>query len=397
MTDEELERLLSDLETYRVERKAAFTDRGKLEETVCAYANDLPNHGQQGILFIGATDKGECAHWPITDLLLLSLSDMRSTGNILPFPVLTVEKRHLRDGEMAVVMVEPSLVPPVRYNGRIWVRVGPSNRTATAEEERRLHEKRRFRDLPHDLQPVHHARERDLDRDLFRRVCLPNLLPPDILEENHRSDREQLISMKFLTNDDPPLPTVVGLLAIGQSPADFIPGAYVQFLRIEGVELSDPVADQKEIHGPLPELLRRLDEIMQANLRIATDIQRSATEMRSPDYPLVALQQLLRNAIMHRDYGTSNAPVRLTWFADRVEIQNPGGPYGQVTRHNFGHPGMTDYRNPSVAGIMKELGYVQRFGVGIALARKRLAENDNPEPEFSVEDNHLLVTVRRRA
>ena len=58
------------------------------------------------------------------------------------------------------------------------------------------------------------------------------------------------------------------------------------------------------------------------------------------------------------------------WFWDRIEIQNPGGPYGQVTRANFGMPGITDYRNPHIAEAMKNLGYVQRFGVGISLARK---------------------------
>jgi cellulose biosynthesis protein BcsQ len=56
------------------------------------------------------------------------------------------------------------------------------------------------------------------------------------------------------------------------------------------------------------------------------------------------------------------------WFADRVEILNPGGPYGIVTRENFGRPGVTDYRNPLVAESMKVLGYVQRFGAGIAIA-----------------------------
>ncbi|MCL6613251.1 MAG: hypothetical protein K6U03_01305 [Firmicutes bacterium] len=103
-----------------------------------------------------------------------------------------------------------------------------------------------------------------------------------------------------------------------------------------------------------------------------------------------------QNALMHRDYHGSNAPVRLTWFVDRVEIQNPGGPFGQVTRENFGRPGVTDYRNPHVAEALRNLGYVQRFGVGIQIARKVLAENGNPEPEFDVQENHVLVTVRKR-
>ena len=119
-------------------------------------------------------------------------------------------------------------------------------------------------------------------------------------------------------------------------------------------------------------------------------------EIREPDYPIVALQQLARNGVLHRTYEGTNAPVRINWFSDRIEILSPGGPYGQVTRTNFGNPGITDYRNPHLAEAMKILGYVQRFGVGIPLARKELAKNGNPPPEFIVEDTYVLVIVRRR-
>lgn len=196
--------------------------------------------------------------------------------------------------------------------------------------------------------------------------------------------------------DAPHYPTVAGLLVLGKTPADFIPGAYVQFLRIDGARLTDSIADQKEIHGPLPDLLRRLDDLLSANINMATNIAAGPTEVKHPDYPIVALQQVVRNAVMHRDYQTTNAPVRITWFPDRVEIQNPGGPFGQVTIDNFGAPGITDYRNPQLAEALKTLGFVQRFGVGIPLSQKALADNGNPPLQFDVQPNHVLVTVRKR-
>jgi len=85
-----------------------------------------------------------------------------------------------------------------------------------------------------------------------------------------------------------------------------------------------------------------------------------------------ALRQLTRNALMHRSYEATNAPVRVYWFDDRIEIHNPGGPFGGVTPENFGQPGVTDYRNPNLAEALHALGYVQRFGAGIAIARKAL-------------------------
>jgi ATP-dependent DNA helicase RecG len=111
---------------------------------------------------------------------------------------------------------------------------------------------------------------------------------------------------------------------------------------------------------------------------------------------MVALQQIARNAVLHRMYEGTNAPVRITWFKDRIEIQNPGGPYGRVTRENFGQPGVTDYRNPNLAEAMKNLGYVQRFGIGIQLAQKEMEKNGNPRIEFIVEENTVLAVLRRK-
>jgi ATP-dependent DNA helicase RecG len=122
----------------------------------------------------------------------------------------------------------------------------------------------------------------------------------------------------------------------------------------------------------------------------------ASLEVRSPDYPLTALQQLVRNALMHRNYESSNAPVQVYWYADRIEIHNPGGPFGRVSVENFGQPGLTDYRNPLVAEAMKVLGYVQRFGLGLALARKELERNGNGPWEYQGNTASTLLVVRRR-
>ena len=396
LTDQELEQLLADLESDSVERKESLADRGKICEAICAFANDMPSHRKPGVIFVGARDDGSCARLSITDELLRTLAAMRSDGNILPLPAMAVQKRTLCGCEVAVVMVEPSHAPPVRYKGRVCIRVGPRRAIASREEERRLSEKRRAKDLPFDLHPMTSAALDDLDQDKFVREYLPAAIPPDVVEANERKLEEQLASLRFVAVDPPHCPTVVGLLVLGKTPADFIPGAYVQFLRIDGTELTDAIADQKEIHGPLPDLLRRVDDVLSANVSTATNVVDGPTEVRHPNYPLVALQQVARNAVMHRDYQTTNAPVRLTWFSDRIEVQNPGGPFGQVTVENFGTPGVTDYRNPHLAEALKTLGFVQRFGMGIPLAQKALADNGSPALQFDAQANHVLVTVRKR-
>jgi len=395
MTDHELEELLSEAESDRVERKSSASDMPAIHQAVCAFANDLPDHQQPGVLFIGVADDGEGTGLDITDDLLRRLSDIRSHGNILPLPAITVQKRALKGCEVAVTVVQPSDAPPVRYRGRVYVRVGPTTRVATREEERRLAEKRRARDLPFDIRRVPSATLDDLDMELFVRRYLPSTVAPDVLESNDRSVEEQVISTRMATAGPPPIPTVLGVLTLATNPRTFIPGSYVQFLRIEGHELTDPIKAQKEVGGPLPDLLRRLDDVFEAHISVASDVASQSVETRRPDYPIVALQQLARNAILHRSYEGTNAPVRITWFHDRIEILNPGGPFGQVTRENFGTPGITDYRNPHLAEVMKNLGYVQRFGLGIPLARRQLEANGNPPPEFAIEGSHVLVVLRK--
>jgi ATP-dependent DNA helicase RecG len=396
MDDQELTALLGDLESDRVERKASISDGKKIRQAICAFANDLPNHKKPGVLFVGVNDDGTCANLSITDELLLSLSNIRSEGKILPFPVLQINKRILNSCELAVVIVEPSDAPPVRFDGRTYIRVGPRRATATPEEERRLSEKRRARDLPFDLRPLPSASLADLNLEFFQQSYLPFILAPEVLEENQRSLPQQLASVRFTTASPESCPTVLGILIVGKEPRQFVPGHYVQFLRVDGTALGDPIKDQKEISGSLLDILRMLDETLQINISVASDIISQSLEIQHPDYPIEALRQLARNAVMHRSYEETNAPVKVYWFSDRIEILNPGGLFGQVNRENFGQ-GATDYRNPHLAGVMKDLGYVQRFGYGIPTAKRALEKNGNPPPEFRLDDTYTSVIVRRQS
>lgn len=399
LSDVELEALLADLESDRVERKESFSGDApeKVRQAVCAFANDLPGHGQAGVVFLGVRDDGVPCGLAVTDELLLKLSAIRSDGNIQPIPSMTVEKRSLSGTDVVVLTVLPAQAPPVRYKGRTYIRTGPRRDLASAQDERILRERRRFGDLPFDLQPVSFASVDDLSKAAFEEEYLPGAFAPDVLQANHRTYEERLGACRMIASVAHPTPTVLGSLVLGTRTRDLIPCAYVQFLRVDGTELDAPILDEAAIDGRLMEVIRGVDEKLKAQIATTVDLRSTDRERRRPDYPLAALQQLVRNAIMHRTYEDTNAPIRLTWFSDRIELVNPGGPYGIVTVENFGQPGVTDYRNPHLAEALKVLGYVQRFGVGIATARRLLAENGNPPPAFEPRSTHVLVTVRKSA
>lgn len=234
MTNEELEILLNDVESDRVERKEVATDGDRIRQAICAFANDLPAHGQAGVLFIGADDRGEPTGLDISDRLLQNLASMRGDGNIIPFPSLDVQKRTLKGKDVAVVLVHPSSAPPVKFKGAVWIRSGPRRGIANAEDERRLSEKRRHKDLPVDIRPIHGAGLATLNELLFRETYLPAAVAPEVLEQNRRSIEDQLLAVRFAHPGPPTCATMLGVLTVGKSTTDWIPGAYVQFLRMGG-------------------------------------------------------------------------------------------------------------------------------------------------------------------
>jgi ATP-dependent DNA helicase RecG len=399
MTDAQLEAFLKDLESDVVERKESLGGdaRETIRQAICAFANDLPDHRKPGVVFVGAKDNGSCAGLPITDELLLTLANMKTDGNILPIPSMSVERKRLAGCDIAVVTVQPSDAPPVQCKGRIWVRVGPRRAIASAQDERILDEKRRHHDLPFDLHPIQHARLEDLNRRLFEEDYLPRAVAADILATNGRSYEQRLATCRMIQGVAQLIPTVMGCLVLGNLTRDLIPNAYIQFLRIDGATLSDPIKDSEELDGPLGQIISRLDQKLEAHIQTSVDVTSGRVEIRKADYPLAALHQLVRNAIIHRTYEATNAPVRITWFNDRIEVQNPGGPFGQVTKQNFGTPGVVDYRNPHLAEAMKVLGFVQRFGVGIQIAQQTLLKNGNPQAKFTVEDTFVHVEIKKAA
>lgn len=391
VADDELRRLLRDREAANVERTASRTDRDKFGEAICAFANDLPDRRTPGYLIVGANDDGTCANTPIDQGLIQTLLGFRSDGTITPFPVIAVEERVLDGCRLAIVEVQPSDNPPVRFRGRTCIRVGPRRGHATAEEERRLTEKRRWGALPFDHQPVSGATINDLDLLRFRQEYLPAAVHPDVLAENQRDLRDQLLALRLLHVQGQP--TVAGLIVCGKDPRAWLPGAYIQFVRYPGARIGDTVIDQREIGGVLTDQMRLLDEVIDLNIVHRAELSPRRQHDR-PTYPSIALQEVMRNAVIHRSYEGTSTPVRITWFDDRVEITSPGGPYGVVTIETFGVPGPTDYRNPALAEAAKNLGFVQKFGSGIARTQDALARNGNPPAEFQAVPTYVNVTIR---
>ena len=200
ITEKELLDLLADIESFRVERTTSTTDLVTFSEAVCAFANDMPGSHLPGYLLIGADDKtGAPTGLTVTDELLQNLAALTSDGNILPPPAITAYRVTLGSelGDIAIVEVQPSNLPPVRYKQRVWIRRGPRKALANETEESILIERRTAAARSFDAQPCLGASLSDLSLDLFTNSYRHLAVDPGIIAENHRPVEQQLASLRF--------------------------------------------------------------------------------------------------------------------------------------------------------------------------------------------------------
>ncbi|NWF85917.1 MAG: putative DNA binding domain-containing protein [Bryobacteraceae bacterium] len=388
--EDELRRLLAEGESDRIERTASTRDTDKFSEAVTAFANDLPDHRLPGYLVIGVNDDGTPSGLTVTDQFLQSLGGLRSDGNIQPLPTLNVGKFILPDGEVAVVEVMPSDLPPVRYKGRTFIRVGPRKGVATQQEERILTEKRIAQARTFDALPCVGSSLGDLAEDLFLNTYLSQAVAPEVIAENNRDLASQLGSLRFF-DVSRQCPTHAGILLFGKNPLQWLPGAYIQFLRLDGEALTSDVRQEKCLSGDLLTVLRELESLIDLHLEARPAPQSTLRERQAANYPRVALRELLMNAVLHRSYE-SNTPIRFYWFSDRVEIQSPGGLYGEASPENF--PNQNSYRNPVLAEAMKALGFVNKFGRGVLRAQEALRMNGSEPAKFVFDAHYVLAQIR---
>ena len=381
VTFEDVKHLISDMESNYIERTISIRE-DKLGPAVCALSNDFPNHKRPGYILLGVDDDGSIAGCKWTDEELQKIGNVKTNGNVLPQPSMTVsDVFRFPKGEVVVIEVTPSLYPPVRYDGRCWIRIGPRKDKANVDEEKILIERRASNALTYDLVPALGASLSDISIDHFKLSYLPLAVDEETLAQNNRTTEEQLASLRFYDMRHS-CPTNAGILVFGKKPLFFIPGAYIQYVKFTGTDMISGVEFEKQFSGPFVTELKTIDDFIK-NIVVRERPVRgdSFQEIRVRNYPYWSLREMVMNAIMHRSYE-SNAPIYIYEYSDKIEIVNSGGLFGAVNVHNF--PNASDYRNVVLAEAMKELGYVNRFNFGIKSATAELEKNGNGAPVFDL-------------
>jgi ATP-dependent DNA helicase RecG len=382
LSNEEILQQIADRENDRVERTISVSDTDKFAQVICAFSNDLANHKKPGYLFIGVHDKScRLSGLKVTDELLRNISAIRSDGNVLPQPAMTVHCASFSEGDVLVVEVMPAHFPPVRYKGQIWVRIGPRKAIANEAEERFLIEKRTSQVKTFDEQPCIGASLRHIDIDLFKNRYLPRAIDRETIENDKRDIKFQLASLRFydLVYD---YPTNAGILMFGKDVRSHFPAAYVQFVKFAGTKVSSTVLADTQFSGNLITMIDDLNHFLKINIIVKRPVFVSILQEDNVyNFSERAIREFLMNALMHRSYEITS-PIKFYQFSDRIEIINPGGLYGNARPENFPH--VSDYRNLIIAESMRVMGFVNRFNRGIETSQSDLLANGNKPAKFEL-------------
>jgi ATP-dependent DNA helicase RecG len=192
--------------------------------------------------------------------------------------------------------------------------------------------------------------------------------------------------------------TVLGGLYFALRPERLVVQSKVRFVEFPGTEVAasgETVTYRytEEVTGTIPQLIARMEQIHKE--RLAPGVLADGFRVEEvPSVPLFALREAMVNAVCHRDYSLIGANIQVRLFADRLEVQSPGGLPGPVTVANI----LTESyaRNPRVADILRDLGYVERHGLGIDNMVQSMKDAHLPPPEFANSETSFTVILRFR-
>lgn len=185
-------------------------------------------------------------------------------------------------------------------------------------------------------------------------------------------------------------PTVAALMLFSVYPQAYFPQLCITAVSVPGKEMSatgsvgERFIDNKRIEGSITQMLNDALIFVRKNMKVKTIIN-SETGMRNDrtEYPVIAIRELVLNALIHRDYSihTESAPITITMYSDRMEIENPGGLYGRMTLDNLGFVS-ADTRNPYIAGALEIMGETENRYSGIPTIRSAMKSAGLPQPVF---------------
>ena len=402
MLDKELIKLIHDTQAVKsesnaVEVKAARNGCPKVRDTLSAFSNQSGG----GVIIFGVDENEDyfvCGVYDAADLMKQVDAQCQQMTPIVR-PLFTVTQLEEQTVVSAEIQEVDNADKPCFYSGvgRLkgsYIRSGDGDRLMTEYE---VYSFEAFRKrIQDELRISERAEINDMKTKAFElylntlRIKKPHLAElPD----------KELCRLQGFTSDDKP--TLAGLMLFSAYPQAFFPQLCITAVSVPGTEISSNSAvgerfiDNKKIDGTLVQMLNDALLFVRNNMHTATIINPDTGKRNDrTDYPIIAIRELIINALVHRDYSihTDSTPITIKMYTDRFEIENPGGLYGRMTLDRLGKVS-ADTRNPAIANAMEILGETENRYSGIPTIIHAMEEYGLPAPIFENDRGVFRVTL----
>jgi ATP-dependent DNA helicase RecG len=383
METAELIEIVSRGEDSRHQFKSNFTNEVKLAQEIVAFSNS-----GGGQIVIGVDDGDHTVHGlAAADIHRLNqLVSNAASQHVRPAVNPITENVALPQGTVMVVTILDGVARPyMDKDGVIWVKTGADKRKATSREEiQRMFQQS---SLVHaDEVPVTGTGVGDVDLAYFETFF--DQQPFDAPLAGQSVSLPQLLSnMNLMRGESLNLAAV---LLFARGPQYRLPAFIAKAIAYPGVEPDEAAyLDSRDIVGKLADVFQQALGFLSANTGTHQS-DRGVNSTGEPEIPRIVWEELVANALVHRDYFVI-APIRIFVYADRVEIISPGHLPNNLTVENI-LKGNSNIRNPVLASFAAKLLPYRGLGNGILRAKKAYAEIEFKDDR---EGNLFQVTVTR--
>ncbi|WP_395147513.1 RNA-binding domain-containing protein [Moraxella atlantae] len=345
--------------------KSNVTRSDALAQEMVAFSN---SHG--GYIIIGVNDDGSIAGLNAEDIGLINqLVSNASTEHMRPPIAPTTQNFNLPEGMVMLVQIPEGISKPyMDKNLHVYVKSGSDKRKVTAREElQRIFQQTAL--IHADELPVAFSSIKDVDMTTFSQffeneygesLDEQSLTPSQLLENMN------LMSVTHSSNE--PVLNYAGALLFAKKPQTKLPVFLIKAVAFYGTDITDEqYIDSRDITGKLSEMFAQALSFCMMNIRYLQNNQ-GFNSIGEPEIPKIVFEELIANALIHRDYFVS-APIRLLVFSDRVEIISPGHLPNNLTIENI-KMGNSNIRNPILASFASKLLPYRGLGSGILRAYK---------------------------
>lgn len=385
-----IEEILANEESQTFDRKSIQIKPTDLSCTVCAFAN-----ADGGIIAVGITNTKREVEG--VDFEIDKLNEILRTPLDYCIPTVEVTTEMVackdkagRDNHVLLIHIEASTSVHANQADEVYMRVGDKSKKLPFEDRTQLmYDKgmRYFEDAP-----VADAEMDDIDMNFVNEYI--NKI------DYKKSSMEYLVQNRGFIKQKQGKQHVstAAILLFGKDPQKFFPRARVRFIRYDGVQekfgTRMNVIKDVIFEGNVLNMIDKAVDFLDTQIKEKTYLGHDGIFVTEEEYPKFVRQEIIVNAVTHRDYSIKGTDIQIKMFDDRIVVETPGRLPGLVKTNNIRRTHFS--RNPKIAEFCKAYKYVKEYGEGVDRIYDDMETAGLPEPKFYQQDFMFETVIRNK-